>query len=66
LIGVWTGQREGDILRSYVVRLGRAGDRSTSVRGSAAKKNTRAIVIRVTGPLKIALDARGRHGSPPM
>jgi hypothetical protein len=60
---LWAGQREGDILRSYVVCPGRAGDPAQPAQGAAhgRKKSTRAIVIPVTGPLKIALDAaRGR------
>jgi integrase len=60
LIGLWTGQREGDILRlrwsAYDGAVIRLKQRKGQRRGK--KKNSAAIVvIPVAGPLKVALDA---------
>jgi integrase len=60
LIGLWTGQREGDILRlkwsAYDGQVIRLKQRKARRRGK--KKNASAIVaIPVAEPLKVALDA---------
>jgi integrase len=60
LIGLWTGQREGDILRlkwsAYDGSVIRLKQRKGKRRGK--KKNVAAIVIiPIAGPLKAALDA---------